>query len=191
MTTETQSNAVYLEDPTHSRWVYHYVEAAVGPKARLRYGRPHLLAFTGEWAERHLPPDGSNDALRCELVDTQTNETYEWPIYAAYEAHEQLSGEILDIDGQPAAGFVTLQAYFYAEHHCPCHRETDASNAGWPGPESEECGGNRFHIRRIYAPSLPDLTLYSETIGDNLLEHELVSTAYRLVLGPPLYPVKF
>jgi hypothetical protein len=151
----------YLDHNLHSKFLKHYEKGNCA----------NLLIFTEDWMEQNLSLPEPYDSLNCELLDTQTNITYNTLIYCACEKHDYTvyDDEYNDIAGS----FYTLMNYFYCEHHCPCHRHQDAVRAGlkenW---EEFECNGNRFQIVSI-KPKNSDVILYSETYRLEELEEKL------------------
>lgn len=136
------------------------------------------LLFCTQFATENLPAGGTHHGLQCELVLQRLAEDpaapgYVMPIYTAYE-HDSV--EVMGVDWKPYYA-QALMHYWYADHHCPCHRRQDAESVGYvaqdedyePGVLRDECGAIRFKIRRIWAAALPDLILYSETLTETEL----------------------
>lgn len=153
----------YFDDQLHSKIREHYVEGT--------FRGTYCLAFSKEWKEKNLPPDSTMDGLVCELLDSQTNIVYTMPIYVAYE---EVHYDLYDDEYQPLKdSFYSLMLYWYREHHCPCHRHSDAVVAGLnESTDNFECEGNRFKIVSI-KPKDSDIILYSETLDLNELEERL------------------
>ena len=160
MQVDKTSLDVYFSDPVHRRATRHYVGYYAS-------NCEYLLTFSHSWLNKYLPSLDCNErgALRVVLLDTEDGKNYETWMVAAYEQFPLLLGPTeQDV-------FLTLQGYFYSEHHCSCHRKSAALQAG--ANTDEECEGNRFLIERIEAPNLPGLVLYSETMSLEELEASL------------------
>ncbi len=170
----------YLDHPAHAAWRWRYYET--------RTGSFHL-AVDPAWWEANLKAESPHGRLRVEYRDSQDGKLYEASIYAAWDDVSDCWFGAFDKDwnhlslDQKVKG---LQAYFYNDHHCPCHRKQDAAAAG--AVTDDECEGTRFLINRIWAPEFPDLILYSETMTDEELESKLlgkpVDHFYLIQQGP-------
>jgi hypothetical protein len=160
----------YFDDPVHAAWQAHYFEG--------QYGAWHL-AVNPAWGLANLHVEskrGSDDyyRLRVEYRDATDGALYERHIYTAWEDVNDVWFPGFDEDWNPLnAGRVVraLMAYWYGQHHCPCHRKQDAREAG--AVTDDECEGDRFQIRRIWDPAHPNLILYSETMDAAELEQLL------------------
>jgi hypothetical protein len=106
------------------------------------------------------------------LLDRETNKEVETRLFVAYE-HVDSSGSVLGEDWNQV-DVESLMSYFYAMHHCPCHRKNDARHQGGVDVTDEECEGDRFPIARIVSVDVPDLILYSETLTEEQLEAALL-----------------
>jgi len=148
----------YLAEPRHELQE-HYAPGGY---------RAQHLGFTREWAEANLPKSGTSNGFEIYLVDTEdNNKEYKTPGYVAWDCHSEMG--FMDDDWNYVE-LLSLQAYFYGSHHCPCHRKQDAEAAG--AATDLTCDGNRFRISRICVPG-EDLILYSETMEQETLEAEL------------------
>lgn len=157
----------YWDDARHQLWQSHYTTGAYGGV---------LLAFTAEWCATHLPKECTQELLH-DIRDDRTGETYVgMPFYVSYDEHED--GYILDDDFQPAK-YMTLQSYMCGSHHCGCHRAL-AINTKDPtfGEGDLDCREIREHllITKIYAETMPELVLYSETLSEEELCTQILAT---------------
>lgn len=157
----------YWSDENHKNWLSHYTEGRFNHAGK----SSQFLVFTKEFRDKLLPPGVSqHNHLICNLLDTDSGIVYTMPMYAAFEEN----GYILDSEYQSVDGF-SLMSYFYEEHHCPCHRHTDAVSSGLrenDGTDDFECEGQRFLIQSI-TPKDSKLILYSETMSEEELEEIL------------------
>jgi hypothetical protein len=155
--------AYYRLDPFHDGWPNGHYECG---------SKGWRLVFSQNLRNVWLPADCEN-ALTVVLLDAEDGKEYATAnFFTAYERNGY-PFRVMDADRNeprpPAAA--ALQDYFYADHHCPCHRKADARRAG--AVTDEECEGDRFKIARIECPKLPGLVLYSETMDSEELEATL------------------
>jgi hypothetical protein len=165
----------YFSDAYQAEWQKHYFHDSRG----------FLLSFTREWKKANLPIgigdvagyDYDSKALKVDLLDTDdpTGKVYTTYMPAAYG--DPTAAWALDENWQcvDSERITSLQDYFYSQHHCPCHRKSDAKAAGAVVPDSE-CEGSRFKIKSITCRDMPDVILYSETMTEEELENLLQAT---------------
>lgn len=151
----------YFSEPLHNRLQQHYVQSCHGGG---------ILVFTEAFKEEVLRDnDYGNNHIQITLLDTTDQKRYTMALYLAYQ-NKGMEFEVMDDDWQPHR-LLGLSDYFYCQHHCPCHRKTDAKRAG--ADTDEECEGNRFLIEKIVFPEWPELILFSETMDETDLEASL------------------
>lgn len=156
----------YFSYPKHKEWQNHYIEG----RFRNDNGQySSFLAFSKEWMEENLPKNTYGNNFVCNLLDTETGITYKTEIHCAYGEDE---GTVFDKDYNTVNHW-SLMSYVYEEHHCACHRHTDAVISGLnESDEDFECEGDRFLIQSIMLKD-SDLILFSETITVENLEEKL------------------
>lgn len=161
---------LYFAEPVHAGWLLHYFSGRNGGQ---------LLVFNKDWKKLHLPVGIGEPGyiyrqhlLRVVLVDTAGGECYETTLGPAYDIENAPleKPELLDCQGAPiSAACQSLQSYFYACHHCPCHRKQDLREQCGLSVD-DACEGDRFLIERITPLTSPDLILYSEVHSAGDLE---------------------
>lgn len=151
----------------------HYLESHKGQQHYCNNNGDKFLIFSKDWKEKFLPPDSTQNGFDYELLDSKTNIIYNFPIYCAYEKYEY---SVFDDNYNEITGnYYTLMPYFYTMHHCPCHRHSDAIQAGLQEKSEDfECEGNRFQIISI-KPKNSSIILYSEVYDIEELEEKLVA----------------
>jgi hypothetical protein len=167
----------YFSEPWHGTWQTHYFHGRNGGV---------LLAFSRVWKDANLPKGigekgfvhGTDQLLVVLRDNEQGGKLLDTKMSIAYDnggavQHLESWMSVLDEDWNPIAeGILSLQSYFYACHHCPCHRKQDAREQC--GVETDDvCEGNRFAIERIAPLDQRDLILYSETVTVEELEELL------------------
>lgn len=145
---------------------------------------PHtMLWFPKHWIGTILPAEWKHPTFNpgtdqtyhfvVEYLDTETHRvvgadsapmnygsglvipTRYWPHYEEYPDDEY--------------GNISIHRYFYQDHECACHRKSivESNRPDLYGDLDDECEGERFKIRAIYAPEhLPGIILFSEVLSE-------------------------
>ncbi len=155
----------YRSIVSHREWSSRYITF---------YQTTWHLMMTPEWWAANMPPD-RQQSLRAVYLDREKpGETHDRPMWAAWDDVDA-DWHGYRLDNQPMGMAKVLGGYFYNEHHCPCHRIQAV--LGYEKMLEFPCEGDRFPIQKIYAPSHPDLILYSETMTEAELEKLLAMDA--------------
>ncbi len=157
----------YFDDPVHATLSHPYMPGSNGG---------FVLGFTQAWKDAHLPPGIGDPAyvhgehqLRTVLLDRLDKRLHETKMSVAYNHKDFYENDWLDTETWAPAAVRSLQSYFYACHHCPCHRKQDVREQCKVDVD-DECEGNRFLIERVTPVNQPDLILYSEMYDDAALD---------------------
>lgn len=186
-TTIIDPRSQYLTFSDHTQWKNHYTESCYGG---------YLLVFSENFMNEVLPKKTGFgiDEVIVELIDSErNNEVYLIGWWLNYEQFPKqihkwiLTSNFDDSNYEDEIEYFTLMEYIYGSKLCPCNIKSSAYRAGAPiipdsidseGNVEFSCEGDRFKIRSITLPAMPELILYSETLSQDELENILQKDIY-------------